>query len=210
MSSLYAFDEYKNRVMFYTKNDEVHVPMKLADGSIVFYDRGEQYGEYLIVDDELTRVSEGYDDGTFDNQNWRYLICDKNDLNEPSNWAYFSASYITPQTTAFGYGLPNTNIMIEKQGISDYASVFWYHILQKRLSTNLNWFMPSKDELNALYLMKDEIISIGGNRFDSSSAGYWCASTYSTSYVYYINFSTGNWSYSNENNTRSCRLVYRI
>ena len=81
MAILYAFDEHKNRIAFDGNTGApVTVPMQLSDGSVLFYDRGEQYGEYLLVDGEIERQSEGVDDGTYNSQNWRYLICDQHDL----------------------------------------------------------------------------------------------------------------------------------
>ena len=59
----------------------VIVPMVLPDNSILFYDRGEQYGSYSIGEDGYpVRLSSGEDDGSAESTYWRYLICDQDDL----------------------------------------------------------------------------------------------------------------------------------
>ena len=50
----------------------VTVPMTLPDGSVLFYDRGEEYGDYEIGDDGYqVRLSSGTDDGSAESANWR-------------------------------------------------------------------------------------------------------------------------------------------
>lgn len=82
MAILYAFDEYKNKVAF-DANIPVVVPMKLPDGSILFYDRGSSYGDYKINDSGYPkRIDGAVDDGTATSTNWRYLICDQHDTSD--------------------------------------------------------------------------------------------------------------------------------
>lgn len=58
----------------------------LSDGSILFYDRGSNYGNYLNAGEDIVRISDGDDDGTYNSQNWRYLICDARDLGGAKSW----------------------------------------------------------------------------------------------------------------------------
>lgn len=149
MAILYAFDEHKNRVAFYP-NRNVTTPMQLLDGSILFYDRGTSYGEYKINDTGYPeRIDGAVDDESDGSQNWRYLICDQNDLD---NGTFQWGPYGTDEgmtDTAIGIGLPNTNAMLAKYATN--TSYWWRLIKEKRNNTGLNWFMPSKDELDMMY-----------------------------------------------------------
>ena len=211
MAILYAFDEHKNRVAFDGANivviEPITVPMQLSDGSVLFYDRGEQYGEYLLVDGEIERQSEGVDDGTYNSQNWRYLICDSADLSELRQWGTFEINEGF-DGTAVGYGLPNTEAMITKYGSN--SSYIWQLVQNKRNSTGgKKWFVPSKDELNIVYQNKDTIVSAGGGSF-STYYCYWSSSENGGKYAYGLCFKDGDLHYATKGRTYGCRLLRRI
>ena len=186
----------------------VTVPMALPDGSVLFYDRGSQYGEYSIGDDGYPVRNDGsVDDGTAGSLNWRYLICDQNDLdNTRKVWGpYGTNEGLT--STAIGVGLPNTNAMITKYATN--TSYWWKLIKEKRDNTGLNWFMPSKNELNLIYKNRNIITGQVGDAFKTDNA-YWSSteSNSDTAWLHY--FSTGLQSNYSKSYSLYCRLLRRI
>ena len=97
--------------------------------------------------------------------------------------------------TAIGTGLSNTNAIIALYGAESNAAT---------LAKNYNggsytdWYLPSEDELNKLYLNR---VSIGG----FSSNYYWSSSENGATYAWYQNFGTGN----QTNNSKSLPLYVR-
>lgn len=208
MATLYAFDEHKNKVAFDANIPKpVAVPMQLPDGSILFYDRGEQYGEYFLVNNEVVRQSEGVDDGTDDSQNWRYLICDSVNLSERKEWGLYDSNEGLTEEIAVGYGLPNTEAMLLKYGSN--SSYIWQLVQNKRNTTDgKKWFVPSKDELSIVYQNKDIITQNGGD-FPTDFM-YWSSSEYYSNRAWSQNFSDGTqYSYA-KSNKYLCRLLRRI
>ena len=195
----------------------VTVPMTLPDDSVLFYDRGEEYGSYHIGDDGYPVRDDGaVDDGTAESKNWRYLITLPYDLN------YYDSDYsgswdergrCSPNYSelAIGSGLSNS-ISIIKENASDdwsfYGKQLWDCIKDYRDSTGIEWFVPSIDELSILYGNKN------GLNFDESddwySSKYWSSSVYSDAYAWYIDFSTGEKDYTGKEFSYSARLIRRI
>lgn len=208
MPILYAFDEHKNKFAFNAEIAPV-VPMQLPDGSILFYDRGEQYGEYLLVDGEVKRQSEGVDDGTYNNQNWRYLICDSANLSEMKPWGPHTDEGMTNvKYEDFGYGLPNTNTLLSRYGGN--SSYIWQLVQNKRSNTGgKNWFVPSKDELNIIYQNKNTIVNAGGGSFPTDYF-YWSSSEGSSDDAWIQYFSSGSLYEYDKAFNRYCRLLRRI
>lgn len=186
----------------------VTVPMALPDGSVLFYDRGESYGEYHIGDDGYPVRDDGaVDDGSGTSANWRYLICDKSDLdNGVLRWGPYGTSE-SLTNTAIGVGLPNTEAMIAKYGDDD--TYWWKLIKEKRDSTGFDWFMPSKNELDMMYNNRTVITDQGGDSF-STDDYYWSSSENSSNYAWGQYLSDG-YQY-NDRKTRSnyCRLLRRV
>lgn len=186
----------------------VTVPMALPDGSVLFYDRGTSYGEYCIGDDGYpVRLSSGEDDGSVESTNWRYLICDKSDLEGKKPWrAYGTSEGIT--ALGIGAGLENTAHMTGKYGSDN--TYFWYDIIVKDMESGLMWFMPSKDELDILYDNRTIVTEQGGDAFQSNSA-YWSSSEVNEDNAWTQYFSNGvqaddNGKYASYH----CRLLRRI
>lgn len=193
----------------------VTVPMALPDGSVLFYDRGTSYGEYKINDSGYPeRVDGAVDDGSAESQNWRYLICDQADLEGkeevgPSGTKEKWGPHGTREgltDTAIGVGLPNTDVMFPRYAHID--SYWWKLINEKRDSTGLDWFMPSKDELDMLYDNRDVISLEGGVALRQSS--YWSSSEYDSASAWYQSLSTGTQKYNYKNTMCYCRLLRRI
>lgn len=188
----------------------VTVPMALPDGSVLFYDRGEAYGEYCIgADGYPKRLSSGEDDGSADSGNWRYLICDKSDLDGRKNWGpYGTLEGIT--NSVIGAGLENTNHMIATYGSDN--TYFWYDILTQNKESGLIWFMPSDNELEMMYYKRTDIANMGGDVFKTDTY-YWSSSEgtpNSSTFAAVLNFSDGSGARGGKNGYRYCRLVRRI
>lgn len=207
MLQLYAFDKYKNKVAFFgDTGTPITVPMQLSDGSILFYDRGSNYGEYSAVRNDIVRISDGVDDGSAESQNWRYLICDQKDpASSSKQWGPYGTNE-NLIAVAIGAGLPNTNVMINKYADND--TYWWKLIKEKRDNTGLDWFMPSLNELDILYDNRHVISSEGGTSL--SSAFYWSSSEVNNNTAWYLDFSLGGKGNVNKNTTRRCRLLRRI
>jgi len=65
-----------------------------------------------------------------------------------------------------------------------------------------DWFLPSKDELAALYLQKD---IVGG--FSPNDNSYWSSSEYTSPRALYQTFTTGSQGAIDKNNTSRVRAV---
>ena len=166
----------------------VTVPMALPDGSVLFYDRGARYGEYCIGEDGYpVRLSSGEDDGSAESAYWRYLICDKSMIGRAA-WGPYNTNENMPSAEyeGVGYGLPNTDSMIDKYGEGSYYP--WPLIKNKRDSANgIKWFLPSKEELVIVAQNKNIITSQGGDYFNTD-LNYWSSSEDDPTAAWGINF----------------------
>lgn len=209
MAILFAFDGHKNKVAFDGDNGTpVTVPMQLPDGSILFYDRGSSYGEYSVIESDIVRIYGGVDDGSAESTLWRYLICDKQDLNANGDKEWGPYGTIEGLTgTAIGVGLPNTEAMIAKYG--DNNTYLWKLIKEKRDSTGLNWFIPSKDELDIIYDNRTVITGQGGDAFRDNYY-YWSSSEYDIYTVWCRTLSRDLQHEVSKGFTYPCRLLRRI
>ena len=100
-------------------------------------------------------------------------------------------------STAIGTGLANTNFMKAQTGYTGGAAAIASAYAGGGYS---DWYLPSKDELNKLYLNK---VAIGG----FTTNYYWSSSEYNASYAYYENFNSGNQTNGNKNTTYYVRAV---
>ena len=106
---------------------------------------------------------------------------------------YNGANTTTGATgTALGTGLANTNAIIASQGgtAGSYAYAAGicadYSVTEGGVTYD-DWFLPSKDELNILYLNKDKI---GGLK----SSFYWSSTEYDDTRARELYFLSGIWS----------------
>ncbi len=187
--------------------EEVPPPLKLwdrlSDGSVVCYDRGEQYGSYVLQDGEAVKVDSGSD--------WRYMICEEYDLNHyetglgtggveetysGKQWGFYGTSTGVTDT-AIGTGKNNTDQLISQN--NNNSDTLWYYVNQHRTNTGKPWHVPSKDELNVLYENKDTIsnftINLSGYEY------YWSSSESASSNAWYQRFSSGAQNRSNKYGT---------
>jgi hypothetical protein len=71
-----------------------------------------------------------------------------------------------------------------------------------------DWFLPSKDELNAMYLNIGQGNALGLGNIGGFAIGYyWSSSEYSNGYVWRLNFDSGSQYYYNKYYTYNVRAV---
>ena len=109
------------------------------------------------------------------------LIAAPSDQSTGIQW--YNGSYITTGATgtAIGTGMANTNIIIAAQGISSYAASICKAYNGGGYS---DWHLPSKDELNKLFLKKNKI---GG----FSNYFYWSSTEDGNGLAWYQYFYNG-------------------
>ena len=95
------------------------------------------------------------------------LIAAPSDQSTGIAWCY-NSSYVTTGATgtAIGTGLANTNAIIAAQGLGAYAASVCRSLT---LGGYTDWYLPSKDELNTLYLNQTVIGGFASNDYWSSS-----------------------------------------
>lgn len=180
----------------------ITVPMTLPDGSVLFYDRGEQYGSYSIGLDGYPKRDDGLvDDETLENINWRYLVLANDQpkgILSPnpgagySNLAfceYDTQEYAEKTTTEIGAGLPNTNVFLPNFENSTSSESACKELSIKRKTTGQLWFFPSKDELYLAYQSKIILRELTGLDLDYT---VFSSSVISHEYVWVAPFGKDN------------------
>lgn len=160
MSDLFALNSKKCLIDISEKILEssiIPIPTTLSDGSVIVYDRGEQYGEYNLTDGVLTRISEGEDSESYDDINWRYLIADIENTvsNNYTDYADSTGGSTLTQKD-IGYGLSYTDYMIENCLNSASNDIFSSASL-KRIATNQEWFVPTINEALTFTIITNQI-----------------------------------------------------
>lgn len=97
---------------------------------------------------------------------------------------WFNGTYITTAATAtaLGTGNANTNLIVSKMGAGNYSAALCSSQIIFGYS---DWYLPSKDELNKLYLVKDKIPGYFQTGY------YWSSSESGNSTVWIQSFDTG-------------------
>jgi hypothetical protein len=96
-----------------------------------------------------------------------------------------------------GTGLANTNAIIALYGKENNAARLCYDL---SLNGYTDWYLPSKDELNKLYLSRNVI---GG----FTAFGYWSSSEYNAANTWDQILGDGGQGYGGKNNTEYVRCV---
>ena len=126
------------------------------------------------------------------------LIAAPSDQSTSANIVWWNGSYVTSATgRAIGTGLANTNTIIAAQGSGTYAASICRSLT---LTGYSDWYLPSEDELNTLYLNQT---AIGG----FASAYYWSSSENYYSNAWYQYFASGAQNYNDKANTHYVRAV---
>lgn len=125
------------------------------------------------------------------------LIAAPSDQSTGIQW--YNGSYVTTgaTATAIGTGNTNTNTIVSVQGAGSYAAKLCYDLVLNGYS---DWYLPSKDELNKLYLNQ---AVIGG----FAATDYWSSSEYNSYLAWYQYFYNGNQNGNNEYYTYYVRAV---
>jgi hypothetical protein len=112
------------------------------------------------------------------------LIAAPSDQSTGIQW--YNGSSITTGATgmALGTGMANTNAIVTAQGAGSYAAKLCADLVLNGYS---DWYLPSRDELNKLYINRS---SIGG--FNTTTSGnYWSSSETAAIYAWNVHFSSG-------------------
>ena len=124
-------------------------------------------------------------DPGYDPNDVRGFIAAPNDQSTGIQW--YNGYYISTGTiaTALGTGNANTNTIVSVQGAGSYAAQLCHDLVLNGYS---DWYLPSKDEINTLYLNQT---AIGG----FAAAYYWSSSEDSNFLVWIRNFTLGSLGY---------------
>ena len=127
------------------------------------------------------------------------LIAAPSDQSTGIQW--YNSTYIPTGATdtALGTGMYNTNIIIAVQHPGSYAAKLCADLVLNGYS---DWYLPSRDELNKLYINK---VPIGG--FTSLSGYYWSSSEYNSVSSWPIAFFNGSSNPNAKNGTYRVRAV---
>ncbi len=110
------------------------------------------------------------------------LIAASSDQSISIQW-YNGANITTGATdTVIGAGNKNTNTIVASQEAGNYAAKLCADLVMGGYN---DWYLPSRDELNKLYLNR---VAIGG----FADSIYWSSSEYNDYIAWYQNFSNGD------------------
>ena len=128
--------------------------------------------------------------------------------NQSNSIRWYGGSFTNTRARAdgIGAGLKNTAIIIATQGPVDgdafVATVCNEHSVTVGGVTYGDWYLPSKHELNLLYLQK-----VAGTVVGFSNNYYWSSTEYNNHFAWLQNFSNGNQYDLNKDYTYNVRAV---
>ncbi|MEI6434398.1 MAG: DUF1566 domain-containing protein [Bacteroidota bacterium] len=142
---------------------------------------GTAFGNEMEINKYLIGQSFGgglifYIDGTGQHG----LICAATDQSNNAQWGCNGIA-LGSEPTAIGVGQFNTSTIVNRCIAADIAARQCNDLV---LNGYDDWFLPSKDELNQIYLQKTVIGSFSGNN-------YWSSSEYDSNYSWYQSFYDG-------------------
>ena len=125
------------------------------------------------------------------------IIAAASNQSTSAQWGCYGTTISGADGTALGSGYQNTLDIVAGCSTAGIAAQICNDL---ELNGYTDWYLPSKDELNKLYLSKD---LVGG----FASAYYWSSSEYSSRGAWRQNFSNGNQLNNYKNNTSYVRAV---
>ncbi|MBA7528601.1 hypothetical protein ES705_20789 [subsurface metagenome] len=135
-----------------------------------------------------------YINPNYETDGWRYLEAAPNDQDGGSGkvWSNITNTQIGTTSTAIGTGQANTDAIMGQAGFTDGAAKLC-DVLVITTGGGLypiiiysNWFLPSKDELNQMYV---NLKSQGAGGF--ADKFYWSSSEYGANYAWSQSFLSG-------------------
>ncbi len=155
---------------------------------------GDSYGggivAYILVNGDT-----GYDPSV-----QHGLIAATADQSTGIQW-YNGSDVVTGATSAIGTGQANTTAIVAIQGAGSYAAQLCNDLT---VGDYNDWFLPSKDELNKLYLNQ---VVIGGFPSDYEYYCYWSSSEGSATLAWFQLFGDGGQYNSSKFNSWRVRAV---
>lgn len=126
------------------------------------------------------------------------IIAAPGDQSDSIRWYAGNYTQVYSSATVIGSGSLNTNLIVAAQGNNNYAAKLCADLV---LGGYSDWFLPSKDELNMLYLNQ---AATGG----FANAFYWSSSESTSFYnAFYQDFTNGSQSYDSKNNGYHVRCI---
>lgn len=110
------------------------------------------------------------------------LIAAPSDQSTSTTWYNGSNTSTGATATVLEAGNDNTNTIVASQGAGSYAAKLCYDLV---LSSYTDWYLPSKDELNKVYLAK---AAIGG----FTTQFYWSSTESDASIAWVQDFTGGS------------------
>jgi hypothetical protein len=124
------------------------------------------------------------------------LIAATSDLSTNAKWGCNGTS-IPGTSVAIGTGLANTTAIVGGCLTGTIAARICYDLVQGSYS---DWYLPSKDELNQMFLNKT---AIGG----FSTGSYWSSSEFNSGSAWIQSFTTGAQSSDSKGNGNNVRAI---
>lgn len=124
-----------------------------------------------------------YINPNYETDGWRYLEASLNDQSDNIQW--YNGTYVKtgPTATAVGTGKANTQKIVSVQGDGSYAAKLCDDLT---INGYDDWFLPSKDELNEMYVNLD-LKGLAGFQPDK----YWSSTEHNADNAWFLNFHTG-------------------
>jgi hypothetical protein len=159
----------------------------------------DHVGYYFIGDTGPAGGLIFYDKGSF-TDGWRYLEAAPSDQSAGIQWWNGEFTTTGASGTAVGTGEANTAAIIASQGAGTYAASLCADLV---LGGYDDWFLPSRDELNLMYVnLKQQ------NRGGFAAAWYYCSSEVSDTMTWGQDFGNGghfNGNKSDDGHVRAAR-----
>ncbi|MFZ3085623.1 MAG: DUF1566 domain-containing protein, partial [Candidatus Hydromicrobium sp.] len=121
----------------------------------------------------------------YETDDWHYLeAAPANTEWTDIQWSNIENASAGATATAVGTGKANTQTIVNIQGSGSYAAQLCNDLTLGEYS---DWFLPSKDELNLMYVNL-QVSGLGG----FASWYYWSSSEYNADLAWYQDFSSGH------------------